>query len=126
MADPVNLLDLLAEKNSMYSTHTWRSNHSNEEERLQLSAHEENSIKRAMKSSDFLDEYTINHGLSEQDIRIIFKIMAKDYQDAGRKRGAILRYINHYKEVEAERTNVNKDLYTKLNNIVYTNKVRRH
>jgi hypothetical protein len=74
-------------------------------------------MKSAISTTEFKDDYNIEHGLSDEDIRIIFKIMAKNYHDAGRKRGAILRYINYYKEMEAKETNVNKDLFLKLNQI---------
>lgn len=37
-------------------------------------------------------------GLTPQDIRILQKILRKDFADAGRKRGAILRYIKHFKQ----------------------------
>jgi len=44
------------------------------------------------------DTYEINHGLSNEDHRILLKIVAKELPDVGRKRGAILRYIAAYKE----------------------------
>ena len=47
------------------------------------------------------DAYEINWqdtGLTPQDIRILQKILRKDLPDAGRKRGAILRYIKHFKQ----------------------------
>lgn len=46
------------------------------------------------------DTYEINHGLSNEDHRILLKIVAKELPDVGRKRGAILRYIAAYKEKE--------------------------
>jgi hypothetical protein len=46
------------------------------------------------------DVHEIEHGLSEKELRILFKILSRHYQDCGRKRGAILRYIKHYKEIE--------------------------
>ena len=46
------------------------------------------------------DVHEIEHGLSEKELRILFKILNRHYQDCGRKRGAILRYIKHYKEIE--------------------------
>ena len=46
------------------------------------------------------DVHDIEHGLSEKELRILFKILSRHYQDCGRKRGAILRYIKHYKEIE--------------------------
>tara|TARA_R110000803_G_scaffold68703_1_gene130755 strand:+ start:252 stop:602 length:351 start_codon:yes stop_codon:yes gene_type:complete len=44
------------------------------------------------------DTYEINHGLSNEDHRILLKIVAKELPDVGRKRGAILRYIASFKE----------------------------
>jgi hypothetical protein len=49
------------------------------------------------------DVHDIEHGLSEKELRILFKILSRHYQDCGRKRGAILRYIKHYKEIEDEK-----------------------
>jgi phage tail protein X len=42
------------------------------------------------------DTYDIKHGLSDHRLRILLKIVAKDLPDCGRKRGAILRYIDAY------------------------------
>ncbi len=49
------------------------------------------------------DEHEINHGLADDDIRILHKILARAYPSdtgVGRKRGAILRYIKHFKETQ--------------------------
>ena len=35
--------------------------------------------------------------LTREEERVLKKILLKDYPDAGRKRGAILRYIKHFK-----------------------------
>tara|TARA_B100001093_G_scaffold520077_1_gene612515 strand:+ start:1004 stop:1348 length:345 start_codon:yes stop_codon:yes gene_type:complete len=45
------------------------------------------------------DSYVIRWDdvLSTEDQRILKKILLKSYADAGRKRGAILRYIKHFK-----------------------------
>jgi|TARA_R110002051_G_scaffold181387_1_gene250869 hypothetical protein len=45
-----------------------------------------------------LDTDEIQHGLSDEELRVLLKIIAKRYDDCGRKRGAILRYIKHYME----------------------------
>lgn len=42
------------------------------------------------------DIYEINHGLEDYQLRILLKILAKDLPDCGRKRGALLRYIDAY------------------------------
>jgi hypothetical protein len=49
-------------------------------------------------SAQHLDEYTVDHGLSPKQLRILLKIMAKELLDCGRKRGAILRYIAQYEK----------------------------
>ena len=59
-----------------------------------------------------LDTYEINHGLSPQDLRTLLKIVAKEFPDCGRKRGAILRYIKAY---TPEPNNDNRKLYQILN-----------
>jgi|ETNvirenome_2_60_1030617.scaffolds.fasta_scaffold88517_2 hypothetical protein len=52
----------------------------------------------------FQDNYEINHGLSRSEVRTLFKILAKELPDCGRKRGAILRYIKHYHKPEQHST----------------------
>lgn len=51
-------------------------------------------------NAQLLDTYEVEHGLTDPQLRILFKILAKDYEDCGRKRGAILRYISHYENVD--------------------------
>ena len=49
------------------------------------------------------DEHEIEHGLDKDDLRILFKILGRYYDSdtgVGRKRGAILRYIKHFKETQ--------------------------
>jgi len=64
------------------------------------------------------DEHEIHHGLSDQDLRILHKIIARDYPTdtgVGRKRGAILRYIKYFKETQHTPPKVNgKVLYKYL------------
>lgn len=52
---------------------------------------------------DELDTYQVNHNLNPQDFRVLCKILAKEYPDCGRKRGAILRYIKYYREQETKK-----------------------
>jgi len=47
-----------------------------------------------------LDTWHVAHDLNARDLRILFKILAKHYEDGGRKRGAILRYIKYFREQE--------------------------
>lgn len=70
------------------------------------------SIKN--KADRMLDKYEVKHGLTDTQIRILFKIVAKEYDDCGRKRGAILRYIKHFEEVEAKTKVGNLKMYNIL------------
>jgi hypothetical protein len=120
MSDTVKLLDILSSKTTIFRLYSHIT--SNSEPRISdLTRGETNRIIGAISTSLFKDDYTVEHGLSDEEIRILFKIMAKDYHDAGRKRGAILRYINYYKEMEASQTNINRDLFRKLNQIALKN-----
>lgn len=38
--------------------------------------------------------------IPEDDLRILEKIYHKEYADCGRKRGALIRYIKHYRKTE--------------------------
>lgn len=58
--------------------------------------------------------------ICESDVRILKKILRKDYSDCGRKRGAILRHIKHYKEVEqSQRSQIN---FARVHKALITNK----
>ena len=49
------------------------------------------------------DTHEIEHGLEDDELRILFKILGRHYSSdtgVGRKRGAILRYIKHFKETQ--------------------------
>lgn len=51
----------------------------------------------------YADTHEIQHGLPEDDMRILLKILARAYPTdtgVGRKRGAILRYIKYFKETQ--------------------------
>lgn len=65
---------------------------------IQNLAHElDNENKRVA------DTHEINHGLEDDELRILFKILGRHYDSdtgVGRKRGAILRYIKHFKETQ--------------------------
>jgi len=76
--------------------------HQRYDRRWQLGAHSYNTQEIEQRDLQIRDLHTIEHGLCEQDLRVLFKILRKDYEDCGRKRGAILRYIKHYKEVADE------------------------
>ena len=65
---------------------------------IQNLAHElDNENKRVA------DTHEIHHGLEDDELRILFKILGRAYPSdtgVGRKRGAILRYIKHFKETQ--------------------------
>lgn len=58
------------------------------------------------------DTYEVEHGLNNKELRILFKILAKQLPDCGRKRGAILRYIKAYQGEELK--NIPKSLHNYL------------
>jgi hypothetical protein len=60
-----------------------------------------------------LDTYPVEHGLDPAELRILFKILARELPECGRKRGAILRYINAYKQPKQQ---LGKDLHRFLKN----------
>lgn len=49
------------------------------------------------------DTWHVEHNLDARDLRILFKILARHYEDGGRKRGAILRYIKYFRDKEDAR-----------------------
>ena len=78
------------------------------------------AITHASKSE--LDTNDIEHGLSDQELRVLFKILGKCYDDCGRKRGAILRYIKHYIEQDAPLGN--KKIFSMLKSIDESSRTR--
>ena len=110
-----HLLDLLDSSKSMLEVHNGYHSHDKARSADQTSVLSNNTLLNIRASTDrMLDEYEINHGLSDSEIRVLLKIVAKEYEDCGRKRGAILRYIKHFQEVEAKAKVGDKKLYTKL------------
>jgi len=72
-------------------------------------ARSQHSVERAQNliqkdDQKLQDTYEIDHGLSRSEVRTLFKILAKELPDCGRKRGAILRYIKHYHNPEQHGT----------------------
>jgi hypothetical protein len=55
--------------------------------------------------------------IPEDDLRILEKIYHKEYEDCGRKRGALLRYIKHYRE-SVEPVNHSQRLFKHINKLV--------
>ena len=54
------------------------------------------SLKAAAERK--LKTFRVTPEIPEDDLRILEKIYHKEYEDCGRKRGALLRYIKHYRE----------------------------
>lgn len=61
-----------------------------------------------------LDQHPIHWAdvLTVEEERTLKKILAKDFPDAGRKRGAIMRYIKHFTKDPGEE--VGRKLYNEL------------
>jgi len=55
--------------------------------------------------------------IPEDDLRILEKIYHKEYEDCGRKRGALLRYIKHYRETE-EPVNHSRQLIKHIEKVI--------
>lgn len=64
------------------------------------------------ESAQAEDTYEVEHGLNAEELRILFKILAKQLPDCGRKRGAILRYIKAFQKEETK--NIPKSLHKYL------------
>ena len=68
------------------------------------------------------DNDEVRHGLSDKELRVLFKILGKKYDDCGRKRGAILRYIKHYMEQDVPLGN--KRMFSILQSIDESSRTR--
>lgn len=71
---------------------------------LNSAAHSPQAVEKNLRirHQAITDTYPIEMEISAADFRVLCKIVNKVYDDCGRKRGAILRYIKHYKELEDE------------------------
>ena len=71
-------------------------------DRMVASHHMQNIAQELDNSNKIMaDTHEIDHGLQADDMRILHKILARDYPTdtgVGRKRGAILRDIKYFKE----------------------------
>ena len=78
--------------------------YANEENSMVQPHHLENIAMELHQSNKVCsDTQEIHHGLADDDMRILHKILARDYPTdtgVGRKRGAILRYIKYFKETQ--------------------------
>lgn len=63
-------------------------------------------VKNLIQKSIYETEEINNpkHGLDEEELNILFNILAKKLPNCGRERGAIIRYINRHKKPKMERT----------------------
>lgn len=99
--EDITLLDLINCEPSIFKTsfgyHYHRSN-LNPKDLTQIGTNVLSSLDK--NTQRFKDEHPIEHNLSDKQIRILLKIVAREYEDCGRKRGAILRYLKHYEEQE--------------------------
>ena len=99
--EDVTLLDLINREPSIFKNsfgyHYHRANYNPKN----LTPIKNNVVSSLdINTQRFKDEHPIEHNLSDKQIRILLKIVAKEYEDCGRKRGAILRYLKHYEEQE--------------------------
>lgn len=63
----------------------------------------ESSTAEIRNRHNQLDTWEVHHNLNDRELRILFKILARHYEDSGRKRGAILRYIKYFRDKEDAR-----------------------
>ena len=109
------ILDILDRSKSMLQLHNGYHHHDSNRSAIQTHTLS-NRTQLAMKENAdrMLDQHEIKHGLTDAQVRILLKIVAKEYDDCGRKRGAILRYIKHFEEVEAKTKEGDRSLFKKL------------
>lgn len=109
------ILDILDRSKSMLQSHNGYHHHDSSRSAIQTSTLS-NRTQLAMKEAAdrMLDQHEIRHGLTDTQVRILLKIVAKEYDDCGRKRGAILRYIKHFEEVEAKTKQGDRTLFNRL------------
>jgi hypothetical protein len=91
--------------------HNWFQDASNNVNRRYYTGMQDNIRSQSEKE---LDTYPVDNPLNEEDTRILFKILRKEYADCGRKRGAVLRYIKAYRELKPEP--IGQRLYNQLTN----------
>lgn len=95
------------------SSHTWiiDGSHAQHIHPSYIRGYRQNLKEKTEKE---FDTYPVDNPLNAEDTRILFKILHKHYADAGRKRGAILRYIKSYRELKPDP--IGTRLYNQLNN----------
>lgn len=105
-----NITEALNECNPVYISSQYEVEGVSRTSPYGIHRHQEQLHEAANRAED---TYEVDHGLNKKDLRILFKILAKDLPDCGRKRGAILRYIKAYQSNEK---NIAKSLQTYLDN----------
>ena len=95
----------LIEKRSADSTLHYAFHYANDNPDQMVSPHHIQNLANELNNENerLADEHEIKHGLSKDELRILFKILGRHYNSdtgVGRKRGAILRYIKHFKETQ--------------------------
>lgn len=95
----------LIEKRSGTNALSYAFHYSNDNPDHMVSPHHVQNLANELDNENkrLADEHEIQHGLDKHELRILFKILGRYYDSdtgVGRKRGAILRYIKHFKETQ--------------------------
>jgi hypothetical protein len=95
--------ELIKKPNASAPLH-YAFSYANEENSMVQSHHIDNiAVELQQSNKVYADTQEIDHGLPEEDMRILLNILARSYPTdtgVGRKRGAILRYIKYFKETQ--------------------------
>lgn len=95
----------LIEKPSADTSLRYAFQYANDNPDQMVSPHHMQNLSNELDNENkrLADEHEVNHGLAKDELRILFKILGRHYDSdtgVGRKRGAILRYIKHFKETQ--------------------------
>ena len=95
----------LIEKPSASDGFRYAFEYANDNPGQMVSTHHIQSLAQELDNENkrVADKHEIDHGLDKEELRILFKILGRYYDSdtgVGRKRGAILRYIKHFKETQ--------------------------
>lgn len=95
----------LIENNNSSQGMYYAFNYANDNPDNMVASHHMQNLAKELDESNkvYSDTHEINHGLADDEMRVLHKILARAYPTdtgVGRKRGAILRYIKHFKETQ--------------------------
>jgi len=95
----------LIEKPSADKSLRYAFEYANENPGQMVSPHHIQNLSNELNTENkrLADVHEIHHGLEDDELRILFKILGRYYDSdtgVGRKRGAILRYIKHFQETQ--------------------------